>query len=70
MDQQRMELFKLERTDMKALFWIMDHAPDAIQSWTEYIVEDYSRKKGIQIDDKRLYKEIVSADIERLPVDH
>jgi hypothetical protein len=60
MENYRFEFFKLDRADMRALFWIMDNAPESIESWTQYVNEDYSRRKGIEINQKKLLNEIVS----------
>lgn len=58
MDVETTEFFKLDHVDRKLLFWMMDHAPDAIPSWLEYVTEEYRKKKNIEIDHKRLEKEI------------
>lgn len=40
MKEGKLEFFKLEVLDRKVVFWMMDHAPDAIRSWIEQIETD------------------------------
>ncbi|HWA35782.1 MAG TPA: hypothetical protein VG737_16680 [Cyclobacteriaceae bacterium] len=58
MDIEATEFFKLDPIDRKTLFWMMDHAPDAIRSWLEYVAEEYRDKKQIVIDHTRLRMEV------------
>jgi len=58
MQQHSLEFLKLDETDRKVLLWLIDHVqPNAIKSWIAFIGEDYSRRKGVQIDKDRLFKE-------------
>ena len=52
------EFFKLDHVDRKLLFWMMDHTADAIPSWLEFVTEEYRSKKNIEIDRKRLQREV------------
>ena len=58
MDLDKDEFFKLDQVDRKLLSWMMDHSPDAISSWLEYMREEYKKKKNIEIDIARLKSEI------------
>lgn len=58
MEQDRPEFFLLDEIDRKVLFWLMDHAePNAIKSWTEFVAEDYKRRKAITINCEKLFRE-------------
>lgn len=58
MEDEKLEFFKLEMLDRKVIFWMMDHAPDAIRSWLDHLEIDYNRK-GRTIDRLKLLNEIV-----------
>jgi type II secretory pathway component PulM len=58
MDNETLEFFKLDKTDRKVLFWLMDNVPpNNIKSWIEYVTNEY-KERGIDIDAAILYKEI------------
>lgn len=58
MQNQRPEFFRLEDTDRKVLFWLIDNVHEKVlKGWMEYIAGDYKRRKGISIDVARLYAE-------------
>jgi len=54
-----LELFKLDITDRKVLFWMMDHSPDSLRSWIEYIATQYKSKGKDLIDAGRLFQEVI-----------
>ena len=57
MQNERLEFFKLDATDRKVLFWLMDNVDlKSLKGWMEYIASDY-REKGIVIDAAKLYDE-------------
>ena len=57
-EDEKLEFFKLDKTDRKVLFWLMDNVkPNSIKSWIEYVAEEYNATKGIYIDTEKLYKE-------------
>ncbi len=58
MDIEATEFFKLDPIDRKTLFWMMDHASDAIPSWLEYVAEEYRLKKQVVIDHQGLREEV------------
>lgn len=60
------EFFKLDATDRKVLFWLMDNVETrSVHSWLEYIAEDYQCSRGILIDAARLYAEVMEPEAER-----
>lgn len=58
MNEEKFEFFKLDETDRKVLFWLMDHHKKAIRSWIEFIAKDYKRRRSIEIDTRKLYSEM------------
>ncbi len=59
MEQEKPEFLKLDETDRKVLFWLIEHVhPKSTKSWIDYIAEDYKRK-GIKIDTVKLFDEIL-----------
>jgi hypothetical protein len=58
MKEERPEFFKLEDSDRKVLAWLKSHVhPKAVRSWMEYIALDYKRRKNLDIDVEKLFKE-------------
>jgi hypothetical protein len=58
MEEERPEFFKLEDSDRKVLAWLKSHVnPKSVMSWIEFIVIDYKRRKNVDIDAQRLFKE-------------
>lgn len=56
------EFFKLDKTDRKVLFWLMDHVEArSVYSWLEYIADDYLFSRGVLIDAERLYAEVIES---------
>lgn len=51
------EFFKLDDTDKKVLFWIMDNDPQAIAAWTREIARQYEMR-SIHIEPRKLLAEI------------
>jgi hypothetical protein len=57
MDNEKLEFFKLDETDRRVLFWLMDNAhTNSLKSWMDYIAEEY-KERGIDIDVIKLYQE-------------
>lgn len=54
-----LELFKLDITDRRVLFWMMDRNPNALLSWITYIAEQYARKNKLLIDPDKLFQEVI-----------
>lgn len=60
---EKHEFFKLDATDRKVLFWLMDNVETrSVHSWLKYIAEDYQYSRGILIDADRLYAEVVEPE--------
>jgi hypothetical protein len=58
MEEERPEFFKLEDSDRKVLAWLKGHVnPKCVMSYIEYISIDYKRRKNVDIDVQRLFKE-------------
>lgn len=57
--ENNLELFKLDATDRKVLFWMMDRNPQALRSWIDYIAEQHTRSNKSQIDADRLFQEVI-----------
>ena len=57
MENERLELFKLDQIDRRVLFWLMDNMNvKSLKGWIEYISKDY-RERGILIDATKFYNE-------------
>lgn len=54
-----LELFKLDITDRKVLFWMMDKNPQALQSWITYIAQQYLRRNKTIINSDKLFQEVI-----------
>ena len=58
MHNETLEFFKLDTTDRKVLFWLMDNVPDkSLRSWMEFVAEEY-RSRNVFIDVEKLYREV------------
>lgn len=54
------EYRKLDKIDLRVMFWMMDYRPQLIRSWLEHIVSTYSYERRILIDLNKLYNEIIA----------
>lgn len=59
MENLKPEFFKLDSIDREVLVWTLTHAPKSVQSWIEFIVADYKKRKTIIIDPEKLYEEVL-----------
>ena len=58
MKEKDLEFFKLEQIDRLVLIWLIENVePQAIKSWISFIVDDYKRRKSIEIDPDKLFYE-------------
>lgn len=48
------EFFKMDEVDKTILAWMVLQTPQRIESWIDYVVLDYDRKKGGRINPKEL----------------
>lgn len=58
MENEGMEFFKLDNTDKKVLFWMMDNDRDSIASWAKEVARQYAIGKSVHIDQEKLLSEI------------
>jgi len=71
MAEQSCEFFKLDETDRRVFFWLIDHVHfKSTKSWISFIVVDYRRRNGIQINAQKLCleaSEIYQLKIQNIP---
>ncbi len=53
------EFFKLDATDRKVLFWMMDSNPQSLKAWIEYVTQHYGRTKSVTINPDKLFEEVI-----------
>lgn len=59
MQEHTPEFFKLDSTDRKVLFWMMDYNPGSLSAWIEYISKQYARNRSVSIDAELLFNEVI-----------
>jgi hypothetical protein len=51
------EFSKLDFTDQKVLVWFLCHSPNKVNSWVDYLAEDYHRRT-ISVDGVKLLDDL------------
>jgi hypothetical protein len=62
-----LEILNLDHSDRKiALLYILPDKPESLLSYVEHIAREYKENKGIDIDEIKLLKELLSSNYKPL----